>query len=270
MQLTTVNTMFLPATKKEYFLQNLTFNIDDYLSRIKKSNDDANVKIARHKIGVSVSIDGDIYFLYRTNNGYELQRTQKNDYLKHDGKPIGGLGCNADDVIKNIEKKLAKASGHKLDEAGCVYLISDGEHVKIGATSYAVTKRLNELQTGNSRRLSIIGHYEVKNKISTESHLHSKYIDKNILGEWFSLSESDIYEVISQRIDISNRFRFFSLSENDVENIRNAIAYCESEYASFKHKVLWRSQCHKSPTSIESLSLSLLNRWRKYRQAEAA
>jgi hypothetical protein len=38
-----------------------------------------------------------------------------------------------------------------------VYFIADGEHVKIGFTQEAPERRLSQLQTGNARKLSLLG-----------------------------------------------------------------------------------------------------------------
>lgn len=122
-------------------------------------------------------------------------------------------------LFHKIDKAVSKLSWHKLDEQWNIYLISDGEHTKIWATTYNITKRLNELQTGNSKLLKIIWFYEVKNKISTESFLHEKHQEKHILWEWYKLWNEDIKDIMDHKYDIINEYGFTTLREEDSEKI---------------------------------------------------
>ncbi len=101
--------------------------------------------------------------------------------------------------LKRIIEWILKKKFHKLDTAGTIYLVTDGEFTKIGATSYNVNKRLNELQTGNARKLHLMGYYYVANKISSEKLLHEIFKEKQVLGEWFNLSKEDIDFILSNQ-----------------------------------------------------------------------
>lgn len=74
---------------------------------------------------------------------------------------------------------------------GYVYLITDGEYVKIG---YSVNppKRVAELQTGNARVLSLLG--TIKGTEQDERALHAKYAHLNVLQEWFELDSAILAE----------------------------------------------------------------------------
>lgn len=134
--------------------------------------------------------------------------------------------------IKNSIIKKERA----LDGKGNIYLITDGEHTKIGTTSYPVKKRLQELQTGNSRRLKIVYFYHVKNKISTEAFLHKKFKDRHILGEWFDLKYEDVSSIINDKISIEKSI--IGLSEEEMLKVDGVLDYLNSKIEDEKHKIL--------------------------------
>lgn len=87
---------------------------------------------------------------------------------------------------------------------GFVYLLStvtpDGliEQFKIGVTKRLVEKRLKELQTGNSGKITILKTYESENYLKVETFMHRKY-KKNkteAKNEWFDLSDDNIITFI--------------------------------------------------------------------------
>lgn len=77
-----------------------------------------------------------------------------------------------------------------------VYLVTDGEKVKIGVTK-DVNKRIKQLQTGNPRTITpIYISRELSNAYILESILHSKYDKFRVSKEWFSLSDEYIEKII--------------------------------------------------------------------------
>jgi hypothetical protein len=68
---------------------------------------------------------------------------------------------------------------------GTVYVLEDGSGVKIGYTNGPVAKRIGELQTGNSRRITLVA--EMSNATpELEALIHSKLDEWNVTGEWFA------------------------------------------------------------------------------------
>ena len=65
---------------------------------------------------------------------------------------------------------------------GYVYLISDGTAVKVGYSTKPEA-RVNELQTGNPRDLILLAKKEGDE--SVEAMLHTRFIDDNLILEWF-------------------------------------------------------------------------------------
>lgn len=76
------------------------------------------------------------------------------------------------------------------DQYSYVYLITDGDFLKVGISKDPVT-RLKGLQTANARKLSLV---QTSKRMSREdaaqweAQLHEKYKDSRVQGEWFSES----------------------------------------------------------------------------------
>lgn len=74
------------------------------------------------------------------------------------------------------------------DSGAGVYIISDGEFFKIGVAN-DVSKRIQDMQTGNARKLyAVYFGVTAVNPYTVEGVLHSRYEDCRIRGEWFDLS----------------------------------------------------------------------------------
>lgn len=74
----------------------------------------------------------------------------------------------------------------KEDKISCVYFISDGTYVKIGATN-DLNARIKVLQTGNSRRLKVLYTIPTNEPFVVETKLHALYKDKQIRQEWYDI-----------------------------------------------------------------------------------
>jgi hypothetical protein len=77
---------------------------------------------------------------------------------------------------------LRDARGQRAGRQGYVYCISDGEYVKIGYSTNPQA-RVAELQTGNARPLRLV--YYFAGTEQDEADMHQKYIEQNVLQEWF-------------------------------------------------------------------------------------
>ena len=86
-----------------------------------------------------------------------------------------------------------------------VYFIIENEdlesqRIKIGYSGNP-GRRIKELQTGNSRKLALMGWVSGGDK-AYESTLHEKYSTFRVQGEWFEIDADDvIYELKSSGID---------------------------------------------------------------------
>lgn len=80
---------------------------------------------------------------------------------------------------------------------GCVYVFQEGNtrRIKIGITTGDPNKRIKQLQTGNSRELSLKAHWYCQNPRKLESYLHSKFDHRKRKGEWFYMNEKDRQEL---------------------------------------------------------------------------
>ena len=68
-----------------------------------------------------------------------------------------------------------------------VYIISDGDFIKIGKTRGGVERRFREIQTGNPRPLKVMAiiHDESWRDESVEKKLHKRFSYCRVAGEWF-------------------------------------------------------------------------------------
>jgi len=81
-----------------------------------------------------------------------------------------------------------------------VYLLECGDKHKIGFTRNSIEKRIKQMKTGNSDEFKILGSFESIWGTKIEAHLHRRFRDKKVSGEWFMLSEEDIltFELMCQ------------------------------------------------------------------------
>ena len=145
-------------------------------------------------------------------------------------------------VYKKILKFLSEENGMKNDSRGFIYLITDKEYTKIGATSYNVNKRLNELQTGNPKKLEIIGSYRVKNKLTTEKFLHNKFKEKNVLGEWFELNQKEITDILIEKFNIQNHNKPTEILDWEEDHIDCSLNYCYELKVKYSNKLIQRNR----------------------------
>lgn len=101
---------------------------------------------------------------------------------------------------------------------GFVYLIADYDNnaYKIGASRNCTTKRMKQLQTGNSNELTLLYTYKTEFPYRLETILHNRFKHKQIQNEWFALDNYDIKnfdkicEDINKTIQIMKDNPFFS------------------------------------------------------------
>ena len=85
-----------------------------------------------------------------------------------------------------------------------VYLISDGELIKIGYAANVIS-RLKDLQVGNGRELSILETFKVENKRNAgwvERLAHDVFREARVSGEWFRVDPSEAKSKCSAMIKI--------------------------------------------------------------------
>lgn len=105
------------------------------------------------------------------------------------------------------------------NKKGFIYLVTDGDFTKIGGTTYNVKKRLLELQTGNAKKLSILGYYKCEYLNITEKLIHNKYKDKNELNEWFRLDIKDCESILQDKFIFTTSENIKILSHASIINI---------------------------------------------------
>lgn len=85
---------------------------------------------------------------------------------------------------------------------GYVYLflevnINGDEAYKIGITKNDPNKRIKQLQTGNSSKLSLVKFYTSENYLKVERWLHRKYQTKTQAeNEWRTLTDEQVFSFL--------------------------------------------------------------------------
>ncbi|MBH0073249.1 MAG: GIY-YIG nuclease family protein [Pseudoalteromonas sp.] len=69
------------------------------------------------------------------------------------------------------------------------------QRVKIGISNNP-TQRLKTLQTGNSRRLALMGWINSDKDRKLEKEFHQKYSTVNVIGEWFEINHEIVLELL--------------------------------------------------------------------------
>lgn len=112
-------------------------------------------------------------------NGLTVAPTQQ---LKVAGHPSAPRKAPTARQQRQAVAKKAKES------KGFVYLLGeegDDRYVKIGESGKHPRYRLAKLQTGNPRKLIVLGYIECADRFTVERNLHMKHIKRNHLQEWF-------------------------------------------------------------------------------------
>lgn len=103
--------------------------------------------------------------------------------------------------MKRLEQSLkhcADAKAFRDNGGGFIYVIQDGDCVKIGHTN-DVDKRLWLLQIGNPRKLTLLKAWKTTTAQLEEECLHEKYDAWRVRGEWFKLPESELSALLTQK-----------------------------------------------------------------------
>lgn len=108
-----------------------------------------------------------------------------------------------DDALVAARKLMREAAAASRGDQGYIYCIGEVPPsktylgnlgtlgVKVGF-SVEPEARVGELQTGNPRPLKLIG--KIKGTLDDERALHAKYIDLNLIGEWFRPTDALLSE----------------------------------------------------------------------------
>ena len=111
------------------------------------------------------------------------------EYLKNNkNKPLWEIMTFSENYYPIKEKKNINKN------AGYVYLLEYNNLYKIGC-SKNIDKRLHDLEKNTPHKINLIHSIKTDNKYKLENELHQKYKDKRSKGEWFSLSDSDIQNI---------------------------------------------------------------------------
>ena len=85
-----------------------------------------------------------------------------------------------------------------MSKLGEVYFISDGFAIKVGFTTRKPQNRLNEMQTGSSQNLRLIGSFPGTERDEKYIHQLCKHLSSDGATEWFDVPENAAYKMISK------------------------------------------------------------------------
>ena len=112
-----------------------------------------------------------------------------------------------------------------------VYFITDGVGcVKIGMTG-CIQARINELQTSNPHKLSLVCYHEVygnKEAHKLETDLHKQFEHDRLCGEWFKFSSS-IFCYIKRNLGDTLKSSVDYLVDRNIEALKSAMYKNELE-----------------------------------------
>ena len=81
---------------------------------------------------------------------------------------------------------------------GWIYIIKDNKtgHIKIGATQKENPKQRLSHYSSHNMDISLLYIDKVNDCYEIETRVHESYLDNNIKGEWYCLTENDILGVL--------------------------------------------------------------------------
>lgn len=99
-----------------------------------------------------------------------------------------------------------------MTKKGYIYLLCDNKNdsFKIGKTKKSIEKRIKELQTGNSNELFIVNYHETNYPSLVENMLHKHFSEKQILNEWYQLSDEDVAKFLNICDKIEDNIKILS------------------------------------------------------------
>lgn len=77
---------------------------------------------------------------------------------------------------------------------GKIYLMNmvNTNLYKIGYTKRDISKRVDEIQTGNPKKIEVLHLFETDHYVKVETWMHNIHASKRMEGEWFELTSEDI------------------------------------------------------------------------------
>lgn len=99
-----------------------------------------------------------------------------------------------------------------------IYIVEDQDRntIKIGYSSNPV-KRLEQLQTSNSSKLSLLATFQGDAEIEKAIHDDLKYF--NVRGEWFTSCDA-VFEILSKYQKVTFKNTSLRADENDMQYLR--------------------------------------------------
>ena len=140
------------------------------------------------------------------------------------GKILDSYRRSADEFIENVNTILVDIGGYQetvplikaeseKQKSGYIYIITDGEAVKIGQTKKP-DARFGDIQVGNHRKIIVLQLIEVDDMNIAEDSLHYWYRKFWIRGEWFDLlplfglDRSDYIEYMLGNRDVIHEYSY--------------------------------------------------------------
>jgi len=133
------------------------------------------------------------------------------------------------------------------------YFITENEHnesyrIKIGFSKNP-GKRIKSLQTGNSRKLALMGWIETEGQ-DLERSLHKKYKNHNLNGEWFAIEPCDVLEELKAQSTSSyicvqsNVGQFLGCDRDAVPEYLGPWEWLDTEFEEFCPQCGWGGGVH--------------------------
>lgn len=121
-----------------------------------------------------------------------------------------------------------------------VYLIKNksNNHYKIGISD-DVSRRLIQLQTGNSCELEVIAILHTSNAVQLEQDLHHHFNRKHIRGEWFELDDTDVEYILTFNSVDREKNNFFKMqTKNPIDVIKNKYPHLNNKIGKYNPDTL--------------------------------
>ena len=129
---------------------------------------------------------------YKSKPRSKRSRKLQNDLLNNGGRVVPS--CSSNPTFLDVTGIRNLIDYTYTNHGNAVYIMKSGDAYKIGFTN-DVKSRMIDIQLANPNLITLEHVIYTNNHVEVESMLHEIFSAKNIRGEWYMLSDTDVAHI---------------------------------------------------------------------------